>query len=101
MTSSGGDYVTKVSLYTYTIFTPPNVSMATTSREKRKLRRQLDMTAKTVEFESPSGINKFYPKTHTQEDLWTSLNSKTVSLAIGPAGTGKTLVALWYGISGL
>jgi len=99
--SGGSAYVTKVELFRYVIFSPPDVPMATTSREKRKLRRQLDMTAKAVAFESPSGINPFHPKTNTQEDLWTSLNKNTVSLAIGPAGTGKTLVALWFGISGL
>jgi phosphate starvation-inducible PhoH-like protein len=98
---SGGDtHVTKTELFTYVIFTP-NDQMATASRDKRKLRRQLEMTNATVAFESPSGINSFYPKTHTQEDLWASLNKSTVTLAIGPAGTGKTLCALWWGCSAL
>ena len=41
----------------------------------------------------------FYPKTDSQEDLWTSLNKHTVSIAVGPAGVGKTLVALWWGLA--
>lgn len=44
-------------------------------------------------------VLNFYPKTDAQEDLWTSLNKNTVTIAVGPAGVGKTLVALWWGLS--
>jgi phosphate starvation-inducible PhoH-like protein len=41
----------------------------------------------------------FLPKTDHQEDLWSSLNKNTVTIAIGPSGVGKTLVALWWGLT--
>ena len=41
----------------------------------------------------------FYPKTDHQEDLWSSINKNTVTIAIGPSGVGKTLVALWWGLN--
>jgi phosphate starvation-inducible PhoH-like protein len=66
------------------------------SKEKRKARRQVQ------ERENHSrgmDILPFYPKTDRQEDLWTSLNKNTVTIAIGSAGVGKTLVGLWWGLT--
>lgn len=71
-------------------------TMSVTAKEKRKLRRQ------TTERETQSrgmDIHPFLPKTDRQEDLWTSLNKNIVTIAIGPAGTGKTLVSLWWGMT--
>lgn len=43
-------------------------------------------------------VKPFYPKTERQRDFWGSMNSNVVSIAYGCAGTGKTLLALWYGL---
>lgn len=75
------------------------LSLMLKSKEKRKVRRA--ETAHMVEQSYSRGMDvlPFYPKTDRQEDLWTSLNKNTVTIAIGPAGVGKTLVALWWGLT--
>ena len=40
-----------------------------------------------------------YPKTKNQEKLVRELQSKDIVFAIGPAGTGKTYLAVAYGVS--
>lgn len=69
------------------------------SKEKRKARRS--QTAHMIEQTYSRGMDvlPFYAKTDRQEDLWTSLNKNTVTIAIGPSGVGKTLVALWWGLT--
>jgi len=72
------------------------------SKEKRRLRRKADlMEQRTTSFERGLDVNAFYPKTDSQEDLWTSLNKHVVTIAIGPAGVGKTLTALWWGLTAI
>lgn len=75
------------------------LSLMLSSKEKRKARRA--ETAHMVEHSYSRGMDvlPFYPKTDKQEDLWTSLNKNTVTIAIGPSGVGKTLVALWWGLT--
>jgi phosphate starvation-inducible PhoH-like protein len=71
-------------------------TMSVAAKEKRKLRRQ------TTERENQTrgmDLLPFYGKTDHQEDLWDSLNKNVVTVAIGPSGVGKTLVALWWGLS--
>ena len=94
----GGSYVSVV-LYTLSLntFTPNHMALA--SKTKRKLRRSTEQTERTVEVKG--SLNPFYPKTDAQEDLWTSLNKNVVSVAIGPAGVGKTLVGLHWGLTAL
>lgn len=69
------------------------------SKEKRRTRRA--ESAHMVEQTYARGLDviPFYPKSDRQEDLWTSLNKNTVTIAIGPSGVGKTLVALWWGLT--
>ena len=72
------------------------------SKEKRRIRRSTEAMEKRTTFEGRGmDLNPFYPKTDAQEDLWVSLNKHTVSIAVGPAGVGKTLTALWWGLSAL
>ena len=96
----GEDHVIQISNEAYTlstVVTNPLYQMLK-SREKRKSRRA--ESAQMVEH-SYRGMDvlPFYPKTDHQEDLWSSLNKNTVTIAIGPSGVGKTLVALWWGLS--
>lgn len=69
------------------------------SKEKRKMRRA--ESAQMVERSYGRGMDvlPFYPKTDSQENLWKSLNANTVTIAVGPSGVGKTLVALWWGLT--
>ena len=72
------------------------------SKEKRRLRRSSEQTEQRSTFSGRGmDLNPFYPKTDSQEDLWTSLNKHTVSIAVGPAGVGKTLTALWWGLQAI
>ena len=72
------------------------------SKEKRRIRRSAEQTEKRSTFTGRGmDVGPFYPKTDSQEDLWTSLNKHTVSIAVGPAGVGKTLVALWWGLQAI
>lgn len=43
-------------------------------------------------------IRPFYPRTDRQRDFWISMQDNTVNIACGCAGTGKTLLALWFGL---
>ena len=95
---SGGDknLTDFVPCFTLTFYAP----MALKSREKRKLRRQADQLEHQFQIEkSRQDINVFYPKTTKQNTLWSTLNGNTVTIAIGPSGVGKTLVALWWGLT--
>ena len=72
------------------------------SKEKRRIRRQTEQTEKRTTFTGRGmDLCPFYPKTDSQEDLWTSLNKHTVTIAVGPAGVGKTLVSLWWGLQAI
>ena len=72
------------------------------SKEKRRLRRSSEQTEQRSTFSGRGmDLNAFYPKTDSQEDLWTSLNKHTVTIAVGPAGVGKTLTALWWGLQAI
>jgi phosphate starvation-inducible PhoH-like protein len=72
------------------------------SKEKRRLRRSTEKMEKRTTFESRGmDVNPFYAKTQSQQDLWKSLNNNTVTIAVGPAGVGKTLTALWFGLSAI
>ena len=72
------------------------------SKEKRRIRRSAEKMEKRTTFEGRGmDVNPFFAKTDSQEDLWKSLNKNTVTIAVGPAGVGKTLVALWFGLSAI
>ena len=80
------------------VITLPNF-MAITSKTKRDLRRQVTQQFKQTE--RSMDVLPFAAKTIAQEDLWFSLEDNTVTVAIGPAGVGKTLVALWWGLQSI
>jgi phosphate starvation-inducible PhoH-like protein len=69
--------------------------MPSTSRQKRKVRR----ITSQQESEKTMDLLSFKPYTRRQEEFWNLMNKNTVTIAHGAAGTGKTLLALWYGLS--
>ena len=72
-----------------------------TSKDKRKSRRAEN--AQHLEKSYSQGMDVMPPKflTWRQEDFWNTLKRNTVTLAHGSAGTGKTLMALHFGLSGI
>lgn len=97
--NSGGEVYDVITLYSVSeLHTKPS-QMSLASKTKRKLRRAV---AETEAAQSQRGsLNPFYPKTDAQEDLWASLNQNVVTVATGPAGVGKTLVGLHWGLTAL
>ena len=71
-----------------------------TSKEKRSKRRSAVATLEN-NYSRGMDVLPFRAKTDSQEDLWDSLNSNTVTIAVGPSGVGKTLVALWWGLEAI
>lgn len=69
--------------------------MATKSRLKRRDRR----AQQPEERYSRGDIKEFYPRNSKQREFWSLMASNTVVIAHGCAGTGKTLLALWFGMS--
>jgi phosphate starvation-inducible PhoH-like protein len=74
--------------------------MSVSAREKRKLRRQVEMIETKMGYES-RGMDILPVKfqTHRQEEFNRLIKTNTVTIAHGSAGTGKTLLALWTGLS--
>lgn len=70
-----------------------------TSKEKRKSRRAENAQMLEQSYHRGMDVQPFYSKNDHQEDLWSCLNKNTVTIAIGPSGVGKTLVALWWGLT--
>lgn len=99
----GEDHVIQISNEAYTlstVVTNPLYQMLK-SREKRKSRRA--ESAQMVEHSYSRGMDISTPNflTWKQEEFWNTLKKNTVTLAHGAAGTGKTLIALHYGLYGV
>jgi phosphate starvation-inducible PhoH-like protein len=99
----GEDHVIQISNEAYTLSTVvinPLYQMLR-SKDKRKSRRAESAQMVERSYNRGMDILPFYPKTDSQEDLWKSLNSNVVTIAVGPSGVGKTLVALWWGLEAI
>lgn len=70
------------------------------ARDKRKTRRA---ESAQMEERSHKGMDVSPPKflTWRQEEFWNLMKKNTVTLAAGKAGTGKTLIALHFGLHGV
>ncbi len=100
MASNQGGESSHVSVFLSCYIPTPNfIHMSLAAKTKRKLRRSVEQTEQATQHKG--SLNPFYSKTDAQEDLWNSLNKHVVSLAIGPAGVGKTLVGLHWGLQAL
>lgn len=73
--------------------------MPTTSRQKRKIRRVSSQQENHNNSSHKMDLLSFKPFTRKQDEFWNLMNKNTVVVAHGAAGTGKTLLALWYGLS--
>jgi len=69
------------------------------SKSKRRNRRSENVQMLEQSYSKGMDVIPFYSKNDHQEDLWSCLNKNTVTIAIGPSGVGKTLVALWWGLT--
>jgi phosphate starvation-inducible PhoH-like protein len=96
----GGELdVVLVSSEAYTVSTACHLTHMLTSKEKRSKRRAENAQMLEHSYSRGMDVLPFYSKTDHQEDLWSCLNKNTVTIAIGPSGVGKTLVALWWGLT--
>ena len=77
------------------------ISVMLQSKEKRKSRRS--EAAHMLEQSYHRGMDVQPPKflTWRQEELWNCFKKNTVTVGFGAAGTGKTLLALHYGLFGI
>lgn len=100
--NSGGDLNALKRTILLSIQTDPTEISMLSSKEKRRLRRSAEQLEKRTTFEGRGmDLLPFYSKTDSQDDLWSSLVKNTVTVAVGPAGVGKTLVALWWGLTAI
>ena len=97
----GSSYVVLVSSEEYQLPTDCPFFKMLDSKTKRKSRRAEN--AQMLEKSYSQGMDVMPPKflTWRQEDFWNTLKRNTVTLAHGSAGTGKTLMALHFGLSGV
>lgn len=76
--------------------------MATKSKLKRERRRSLEViegnAAHQHQFYGAGDIKDFKPRNDKQHQFWSAMFNNTVTIAHGCAGTGKTLLALWFGM---
>lgn len=68
-------------------------------RKEKKSGRQRPQ--QRVQSQNPQFKSKLRPKTENQAELIRTIAENTITLAIGPAGTGKTKVSVAYGIEKL
>jgi phosphate starvation-inducible PhoH-like protein len=98
----GGVDVVLIEHEAYDLPTVANtISIMLQSKEKRKSRRAEN--AQMLEQSYSKGMDVQPPKflTWRQEELWNSFKRNTVTIGFGAAGTGKTLIALHYGLFGI
>ena len=98
----GGElYVELIGHEAYALPTVVNLFTMLTAKEKRKNRRA--EAAQMMEQSYHKGMDVQPPKflTWRQEELWNCFKRNTVTVAHGAAGTGKTLIALHYGLFGI
>ena len=83
-------------------FPSVNSDIMLSAKESRRARRQ---AASMLEHEThrATGMDllPFSAASWRQDDMWKCLERSTITIAHGSAGTGKTLVALWYGLKGV
>ena len=83
----------------YTVSTVDPFTQMLDSKSKRRNRRSDNVKMLEQSYSKGMDVVPFYSKNDHQEDLWSCLNKNTVTIAIGPSGVGKTLVALWWGLT--
>jgi phosphate starvation-inducible PhoH-like protein len=98
---NGGDIdgIVLLSSKEFQLPTDCRITSMLASKAKRSKRRAEANQSLEKSYSRGMDVLQFLPKTDHQEDLWTSLNKNTVTIAIGPSGVGKTLVALWWGLN--
>lgn len=97
---NGGDSHDRLRVVRVDTQTFTSVNVMPACKERRKERRA---TAARAELDTHRNMDlmPFIPRTDRQEELWTCLNKNTVTIAVGPSGVGKTLVALHWGLSSI
>jgi phosphate starvation-inducible PhoH-like protein len=101
-TSQGGEQdVILISSEAYDLLPTDCQFPMLTSKEKRAKRRT--DSVQNLERSYSQGMDVMPPKflTRRQEEFWNLMKRNTVTLAAGVAGSGKTLIALHFGLHGV
>jgi len=78
--------------------------MSQTAKASRKSRRAAASMMFDEVQRAPGGAMDLLPfkaASWRQDEMWHCLEKSTITIAHGCAGTGKTLVALWFGMTGV
>ena len=75
--------------------------MSVKAKESRKLRRQTQLLEDSHRASSGMDLLQFKAASWRQDEMWRTIDTNTITIAHGSAGTGKTLVALWKGLAGV
>ena len=75
--------------------------MSVSAKTSRKLRRQTQLLEDSHRASSGMDLLTFKSASWRQEEMWKTIDTNTITIAHGSAGTGKTLVALWKGLTGV
>ena len=97
----------EVSLYDVEVidsfhFTSSLDKIMQTAKECRRSRRAAAMRMEDgIQRASGMDLLPFKAATWRQDELWNEMEKNTITIGHGRAGTGKTLVCLWYGLTGV
>ena len=98
----GGPHgLTLVNSEAYSLPNACSFTQMLSSKEKRTKRRAEATQTHEGNYSRSMDVMPPQFKTRRQEEFWNTLNRNTVTLAHGRAGTGKTLIALHYGLFGV
>ena len=75
--------------------------MSITAKESRKQRRAATSNEETHRVSSGMDLLPFSAATWRQDEMWRTIDTNTITIAHGAAGTGKTLLAQWKGLTGV
>ena len=102
--NKGGEYsydLSKLTIASFPISATPDF-MSITAKASRKARRAAAIIQEeTHRASSGMDLLKFSAATWRQDELWREMDKNTITIAHGAAGTGKTLVCLWKGLTGV
>lgn len=94
--SEGGDVRDHLEFVLIETQTFDNPNLMPTAKEKRKVRRAME---DVVHRERGMDLLPFKAMTWRQDEFWNLMERNSVTMAHGHAGTGKTLLALWFGMT--
>lgn len=94
--NEGGEPDDHLSFVVLNVQSFDSINLMPTAKEKRRVRRTLE---DVVHRERGMDLVPYRSMTWRQDEFWNLMSKNAVTLAHGCAGTGKTLLALWKGMT--